>query len=80
MLVHLVELAMAPVALDQLALTLDLLGLGVGLLHRARVTFFALAPVRAVVATERRQVAIPQLPDPCHGRVQERPVVRGDQQ
>ena len=79
-LVHLAELAMAAVALDELALAGDLLGLRVGVLGRARVALLALAVVGAVVAAERRQPSVAQLPDPGDGRVQERPVVGGDEQ
>ena len=80
MLVHLRELAVAPVALDELALARDLLGLRVGVLGRARVAFLALAVVRAVVAAERGQPSIAQLPDPGDRGVEERPVVRRDEQ
>ena len=80
MLVHLVELAVTPIALDELAFSVDLLGLGVGLLGRPRIALVALAPVRAVVATERREPAIAELPDPGDGRVQEGAVVRRDEQ
>ena len=77
-LVHLRELAVAAVALDELPLAGDLLGLGVGVLGRPGVALLALAVVRAVVAAERGQPAVAQLPDPGHGRVQEGAVVRRD--
>ena len=80
MLVHLAELAMAPVALDELLLAGDLLGLRLDVLDRPRVALDALAVVGAVVAAERRQAPVAQLPDPGDGRVEERPVVRRDEQ
>ena len=49
-------------------------------LDRPRVPLVALAVVRAVVATERRQPPVAELPDAGHGRVEERPVVRRDQE
>ena len=79
-LVHLRELAVAAVALDELPLAGDRLGVRLGVLGRPRVALLALAVVGAVVAAERRQPAVAQLPDPGHGRVEERPVVRGDEQ
>ena len=79
-LVHLGELAMAAVTLDELALARDRFGLRVRVLHRARVALLALAVVRRVVAAERRQPPVAQLPDARHRRVEERPVVRRDQQ
>ena len=79
-LVHLAELAVAAVALDELLLARDRLGLGVGVLGRARVALDALAVVGAVVAAERRQPPVAKLPDPGHGRVEEGPVVGGDEQ
>ena len=80
MLVHLRELAMAPVALDELALAGDRLDRDVGVLDGPGVALLALAVVGAVVAAERGQPPVAQLPDPRHGRVEERPVVRRDQQ
>ena len=80
MLVHLRELAVAPVALDELALARDLLGLGVGVLDRPRVALLALAVIRAVVAPERGQATVAELPDARHRGVEERPVVRGDEE
>ena len=80
MFVHLAELAMAPVALDELPLALDLVGLGVGVLDGPRVALLALAVVGAVVAAEDRQAPVAQLPDARHGRIEERPVVRRDEQ
>ena len=79
-LVHLAELAMAPVALDELLLAGDRLGLVLDVLRRASVALYALPVVGAVVAAERRQPPVAQLPDAGHGRVEERPVVRGDEQ
>ncbi len=79
-LVHLAELAMAPVALDELALALDRLGLGLGILGGPGVALVALAVVRAVVAAERRQPAVAQLPDPRDRGVEEGAVVRRDEQ
>ena len=80
MLVLLAELAVAPVALDQLLLAGDLLGLRVDVLDRPRVALDALAVVGAVVAAERRQPPVAQLPDAVDRRVEERPVVRRDEQ
>ena len=77
-LVHLRELAVAAVALDELLFAGDLLGLRAGVLGGPRVAFLALPVIRAVVAAEDRQPAVAQLPDPGDGRVQERPVVRRD--
>ena len=54
-LVHLAELAMAAVALDELLLAGDRLGLVLDVLRHASVALFALAVVGAVVAAERRQ-------------------------
>ena len=79
-LVHLHVLALAAVALDELHLALDRARLGLGLLLGAEVTLHALPVVRAVVAAEHRQAAVAELPDAGDGRVEERPVVRGDQQ
>ena len=76
MLVLLAELAVAPVALDQLLLAGDLLGLRVDVLDGSRVALDALAVVGAVVAAERRQPPVAQLPDAVDRRVEERPVVR----
>ena len=64
----------------ELPLASDLLRPGRRVLDRPLVPFDALAMVRAVVASERRQPPIAQFPDPLDGRVQERAVVRGDQQ
>ncbi len=80
MLVHLAELAVAPVALDQLLLARDGLGLRVHVLDHPGVSLHALAVVRAVVATKRGQAPIAQFPDPVDGGVEERPVVRRHQQ
>ena len=75
-LVHLHVLALAAVALDELDLALDRVGVRLGLLDRAGVALLALAVIGGVVAPERRQPAIAELPDPSDGRVEERPVVR----
>ena len=80
MFVHLAELAMAPVALDELLLPGDLLRLGVGVLDRPRVALLALAVVGAVVAPERGQAPVAQLPDAGHRRIEEGPVVRRDEE
>ena len=80
MLVHLAELAVAPVALDELLLAGDRLGLRLDVLDRPGVALDALAVVGAVVAAERGQATVAQLPDPVDGRVEEGPVVRRDQQ
>ena len=80
MLVHLRELPMRPVALDELPLAGDRLGVALGVLRRPGVALLPLAVVGAVVAAERGQAAVAQLPDPGHGRVEERPVVGGDEQ
>ena len=79
-LVHLRDLAVAPVRLDELALPRDLLLVRVGGLGRERVALLALAVVRGVVAAERREPPIPKLPDPRHGRVEEGAVVRRDEE
>ena len=79
-LVHLAELAVAPVALDELLLAGDRFGLGLDVLDRPRVALDALAVVGAVVAAERGQAPVAELPDPGHGRVEEGPVVRGDEE
>ena len=76
MLVHLRELAMAPVSLDELALASDRLRRRVRILRRPGVAFHPLPVVGAVVAAERCQVPVAQLPDARHGRVEEGPVVR----
>ena len=62
-LVHLAELAMASIALDELLLARDRLRLGLDVLDRSGVALDPLAVVGAVVATERRQAAVAQLPD-----------------
>ncbi len=80
MLVHLGELALAAVPLDELLLALDLLGLGLDVLRGPRVALDPLAVVGAVVAAEDRQPAVAQLPDPRHRRVEEGPVVRRDEE
>ena len=80
MLVHLAELAMAAVALDELLLAGDGLGLGGDVLGRPGIALLALAVVGAVVASECGQPAVAQLPDPGDGRIEEGPVVGRDQQ
>ena len=80
MLVHLAELAVAPVALDELLLAGDLLGLRLDVLDRPGVALDALAVIGAVVAAERRQAPVAQLPDAGDGRIEEGPVVRRDEQ
>ena len=80
MLVHLAELAMAPVALDELAFPGDRLGLGLDVLDHPRVALDALPVVGRVVAPEGGQPPVAQLPDPRHRRVQEGAVVRRDEQ
>ena len=80
MLVHLAELAVAPVALDELLLAGDRLGLRLDVLDRPRVAFHPLSVVRAVVATERGQPPVAELPDARHRRVEEGAVVGGDQE
>ena len=79
-LVHLRELAVAAVALHELAFARDLLGVRVGFLRRALVALRALAVVGGVVAAERGQLPVAQLPDARHGRVEECPVVRCHEQ
>ena len=71
---------MAAVALHELALAGDLLGVRVGFLRRAFVALRALAVVGGVVAAERSQPPVAQLPDARHRRVEECPVVRGDEE
>ena len=80
MLVHLRHLPVAAVRLDELALAGDLLLVGLRRLRREEVALLALPVVRAVVAAERRQLAIPELPDPVHARVEEGAIVRGDEE
>ena len=80
MLVHLRELALAAVALDQLPLARDLPGLDGRVLRGALVALDALAVEGGVVATERGQPPVAQLPDPLDGSVEERAVVGCDEQ
>ena len=77
-LVHLRELAVAAVALHELLFAGDLFGLGAGVLGGPGIALLALPVVRAVIAAEDRESSVAQLPDPGDGRVEERPVVRGD--
>ena len=79
-LVHLGELAVAAVALDQLLFARDLVGLGRHVLVEAGVALGALAVVGGVVAAEHGQVPVAQLPDPLDRAVQERPVVGRDEE
>ena len=71
---------MAPVALDELLLAGNLLGVRLAFLRRAQVSLGALAVVGRVVAPEGRDPALTELPDARHGGVQEGAVVRGDEQ
>ena len=80
MLVHLHVLALAPVALDELDLARDRVLVRLGLPLRPGVALDPLAVVRGVVAAEHREAPVAQLPDAGHGRVEERPVVRGDEE
>jgi hypothetical protein len=79
-LVHLRELALAPVALDQLALSFGRPALDIGVLPQARIAGLALDEVCAVVAAKRLQPTIAQLPDTTDHGVEERAVVRRDEQ
>ena len=79
-LVHLAELAVTPVALDQFLLARDRLGLRFDVLHRPGVAFDPLAVVGAVVAAERGQPPVAELPDPGDGGIEEGPVVRCHQE
>ena len=79
-LVHLAELAMAPVALDELAFAGDRVGRALGLLRRSSVALLALPVVGAVVAPEDRQPPVPELPDPGHRRVEEGSIVGRDEE
>ena len=80
MLVLLAELAVAAVALDQFLLARDLLGLGVDVLDGPCIALDALSVIGAVVAAERRERAIAQLPDTGDGGIEEGPVVRRDEE
>ena len=71
---------MAAVALDQLLLAGDRLGLRLDVLDRPGVALVRCRWYAAVVAAKRRQPAVAQLPDAGHGRVEECPVVRRDEQ
>ena len=71
---------MTPIPLDELLLAGDRLGLRLHVLDGASVAFLALPVVRAVVATGRGETPVAQLPDARDGRVEERPVVRRDEQ
>src|SRR5262249_37117284 len=79
-LVHLRELPVRPVALDELALAGDRLGVRLGVLRRPDIALDALAVIRAVIAAERGEAPVPELPDPRHGGVQEGAVVRRDEE
>jgi hypothetical protein len=79
-LVHLRVLALVPVDLDQGLLARDLAGPVMRLLGRAQVTLLALAGIGRVVAAERREVAITQLPDAVDRGVEEGAVVRSHEE
>ncbi len=74
-LMHLRELAMAPIALDELTLTLDRLGARVDVLARPRVALLALPRVGRVIAAKDSQPSIADLPDAVDSTVEERPVM-----
>ena len=75
------ELALAPVALDELASRAAIASSCDSASCAARASrSIALAVVGAVVAAERREAAVAQLPDAGDRRVEERPVVGGDEQ
>ena len=77
-LVHLGELAMAAIALDQLLLTSHRASVDVGILVGSRIRRLALREVGREGPTEDAQVAVAQLPDPLDDRVEEGPVVGRD--
>src|SRR5262245_28107177 len=77
---HLRELPMAAIALDELALAGDGVGLADGLLRGPDVALLALPVVGAVVAPEGRQPMVAQLPDAADRGVEEGPVMGRDQQ
>ena len=77
-LVHLGELAVASVALDELPLARDRLRACVGVLAGPRVALLALAEVGAVVAAEDLEPSTAYLPDALDHSVEERPIVRGN--
>ena len=79
-LVHLAELAVTPIALDELAFARDRLRLRLDVLDRPCVAFDALSVVGGIVAAERGQPPIAELPHPRHRRVQKGTVVRSDQE
>ncbi len=80
MLVHLPVLALAAVRLDERLLLRDLDLAGLGVAAQARVPLLALAGVGRVVAAERGEAPVAQLPDAGHRRVEEGPVVGGDEE
>ena len=69
---------MAAIALDQLPLSGDLVGLRVDVLGLAGVAFLALPVIRGVVATEDRELPVAQLPDAIDRRVEECTIMRRD--
>ena len=77
---HLGELAVAAVALHQLALAPDRRLLRRRVLALARVALLALQQVRRIVAAERLEAPVAQLPDPLHNVVEEGTVVGGHDQ
>ena len=79
-LVHLGVLAMAPVALHQLAFALDGLTRRLRLLALPRVGGLPLQQVRRIAAPEEPQPSIAQLPDAAYHGIEERSVVRGHQE
>ncbi len=80
MLMHLRELALVPVQLNELPFARDPTRPILGLSGRQEVALLALAGISRVAATERRQLPVAQLPDARHRGVQEGAVVRGHDQ
>ncbi len=80
MLVHLGVLAMASVALDQLALAGDRLRGRIRVLGGPRVGHLALQEVGRVAAPKGCQPTVADLPDAVGDGIEEGAVVRGDQQ
>jgi hypothetical protein len=66
--------------LDEFTLAGDRVGLRLDVLRGSRVALLPLPVIRGVVAPERGQTAVAELPDPRHRRVEERAVVRGDEE
>ena len=79
-LVHLAELAVRAIPLDQLPLAFDRLLGCLGILGGPGVTLHPLAVIGTVVAAKDRQPPIAKLPDSRHRRVEEGAVVRGHEQ